>query len=158
MIMLNDIFLDTLRIIHDRLENISIIWAITGSVGLVLQGVETAVHDIDLQADQKGAYAIEHRFAKQMFRPVQFSSTVKIRSHFGAFALNGIKVEIIGDIEKRLPDGTWEAPPDLSALMCRIEIARMQLPVLSLAYEYAAYLKMGRTAKAALIKKRLEKD
>ena len=153
--MLTGNYLAALHIIYEQLKNTDINWVITGSVGFVLQGVETAVHDIDLQTDRDGAYDIERIFANYILRPVQFSSTDSIRSHFGAFELNGIKVEIMGDIQKRLDDQSWEAPPDLNKLKCWIERDGMRLPVLSLAYEYQAYLKLGRVEKAALLKKHL---
>jgi hypothetical protein len=36
-------------------------WAVTGSLGMALQGMELAVHDIDLQTSREGAYEIERR-------------------------------------------------------------------------------------------------
>jgi hypothetical protein len=65
-------------------------------------------HDIDLQTDVQGAYEIERRFSSQVSRNVGFSSTERIRSHFGSLLVEGLVVEIMGDIQKRREDGTWE--------------------------------------------------
>ena len=37
-------------------------WAVTGSLRLALQGVPIEVHDIVIQTDKDGAYAIERCF------------------------------------------------------------------------------------------------
>lgn len=119
-------------------------------MGMVLQGVP--VHDIDIQTDRAGAYRTEELFYEYLKRKVTFSSTDRIRSHFGCLNIRGIQVEIMGDIEKRLPDGTWEEPVDLRAVRHFIDVEGMRIPVLSLEYEYEAYLKLGRVEKAKVIK------
>ena len=57
--------LDVLRLLHQRLEGSSAVWALTGSLGMVLQGLPLEPHDIDLQTDPVGAYEIERRLAVQ---------------------------------------------------------------------------------------------
>jgi len=147
-----------LRRIVTRLEKQPLNWAITGSLGFALQGVEVAVNDIDLQTDRESAYAIERLFADHMTRSVAFSAVAHIRSHFGAFELEGVQVEIMGDIQKKLADGTWEAPVNPRDHRAWVMFEGMQVPVLSLAYEYRAYLKLGRLEKAALLKRYLENE
>ena len=75
-----------------------------------------------------------------------------MRSHFGALAIDGLNVEIMGDIQKRLPDGAWEVPVDLNRHKRFVEIEGMRIHVLSLEYEYQAYLKLGRTERAEMLK------
>jgi hypothetical protein len=87
--------------------------------------------------------------------PSTFSSAEKIRSHFGALEIDGIKVEIMGDIQKFV-DGRWEAPADLAMIKRTVEVEDMKIPVLSPEYEYQAYLKMGRLEKAKKIKEWLD--
>ena len=41
--------------IMNRLEDKPIIWVLTGSLGMALQGVPVQVHDIDIQTDKEGA-------------------------------------------------------------------------------------------------------
>jgi len=70
--------------------------------------------------------------------------------------IDGIKVEIMGDIAKRLEDGTWEEPVDLERYKQFVGVEGMQVPVLSLEYEYQAYLKLGRIEKAQMLQKVLQ--
>jgi hypothetical protein len=154
--MISEPHLHILRKIVKRLKNSPINWALTGSMSFALQGVPVTPNDIDIQTNAEGAYAIEALFSDYSTRKVMVSSTDRIRSHYGALALDGIDVEIMGDVEKRLPDGTWEAPPDFAQHKRYVENAGMRVPVLALDYEYQAYLTMGRTERAQLLKDFLE--
>lgn len=144
-------YLDLLRQIYTRLQTTEINWVLTGSLSFALQGVPVLPHDIDLQTDASGAYAIERIFAEDMVNTVTFSSTETIRSHFGSFKIGAITVEIMGDIQKRHPDGTWEASVNLEQHKHYVEIDGLSIPVLSLEYEYQAYLKLGRYERAQLL-------
>jgi hypothetical protein len=143
--------LDVLRQVQERLRDSGVTWVITGSLGLALQGVETDVHDIDVQSDRAGAHQIEELFADYVVRRVALLEDERVRSHLGALEIDGIEVEIIGDIQKRVTGGPWEPPPDLARLATTVEAEGTQVPVLRLEYERDAYRKMGRPDKAELI-------
>ncbi|GFP35680.1 hypothetical protein HKBW3S43_01469, partial [Candidatus Hakubella thermalkaliphila] len=72
---------------------------------------------------------------------------------FGVLMINGIKVEIMGDIQKRLGGEAWDSPVDLGRHKRIVEVEEMQVSVLSLEYEYQAYLKLGRIDKAEMLRK-----
>ncbi len=74
----------------------------------------------------------------------------------GKLAIDGLQVEVIGDIQKR-GDSGWEPPAHLPSLARTVEIEGMRLRVLPLAYEAEAYRRMGRLEKAALIQQYLDK-
>lgn len=154
--MLNLAYLKILRKINARLNNTSVNWVVTGSLGFALQGVPVEPNDIDIQTDKRGVYEIERHFSEFVTKRVKFSSTERIRSHFGELMIEGIKVEIMGDIQKRLIDGTWENPVDLERYKRIVEVEGMQVPVLFLEYEYQAYLKLGRIDKAEMLRKWLQ--
>ena len=154
--MLNPDYLKVLRKINERLSNTSVNWAVTGSLGFALQGVPVEPNDIDIQTDKRGAYEIERYFSEFMTKRVTLSSTEKIRSYFGEFMINRIKVEIMGDIQKSLEDGSWENPVDLEHHKRVVQVEGMQVPVLSLEYEYQAYLKLGRVDKAEMLRNWLQ--
>jgi len=158
--MINPAFLDVLRRIYTRLDGTDINWAVTGSLCFALQGVPMPeVHDIDLQSDATGAYEIERLFAENVTRKVELSAANKIRSHFGALLIDGIKVEIMGDVEKRADEvSDWEGWPDLNRVKRYVQIDEMRIPVMDLEYEYRAYLEMGRTAKAKLLREWLDRE
>ena len=156
--MIKQQYLNALHTIHARLEGNQIRWAITGSFGMALQGMDVAVHDIDIQTDKEGAYEVERRFPECVIQPVRFLMSERICSHLGELEICGIKVEIMGDLQKRLGDGSWEKPVDVNFHKRQVEIEGMKIPVLSLEYEYQAYLKMGRIEKAELLRNRLQKQ
>lgn len=157
--MISPTHLGVLRKVYERLSRTHINWAITGSLGFALQGVPVEPHDIDIQADKPGVYAIERLFAEYVTRPVALSATSTIRSHFGALEIDGVKVELMGDIQ--MPDaggaccawGAWGEPADLNRHKRLVEIDGMRLPVLSLEYEYQAYVKLGRVETAERLRK-----
>lgn len=149
-------YLAALRVIHARLQDQPPNWAVTGSLGMALQGMDVAVHDIDLQTDEAGAYEIERRLAEYVVKAVRYSESEKMRSHLGLLEIGGIKVEVMGDIRKRLGDGSWDIGVDLESVKGWVDIEGMRTPVLSLEYEYEAYLKLGRTDKADALKEWLE--
>ncbi|MBC7264921.1 MAG: hypothetical protein H5T64_11295 [Chloroflexi bacterium] len=156
--MIDPAHLVVLRKIYIRLRNSNVNWALTGSFSLALQGVPVQVHDIDLQTDEAGAYEIERRFAEFVIQKVHLSPAERICSHFGALMMDGIKVEVMGDVRKRREDGTWEEAEDLERLKRVVEVEGMQIPVLSLDYEYQAYLALGRIEKAEMLRKWLYED
>ncbi len=141
-----------LRIIHDGLQKTKVVWAITGSLGFALHGMKLKVNDIDLQTDASGAYEIERTFAKHVVRQVKFSVSHKIASCWGELKIEGVRVEIMGALQKKLPNGTWESPIEVEKYREFISFECMRLPVLSLKYEEQAYRKLGRTEKANQIK------
>ena len=151
-------FVAVLHRIHSRLDRSGIEWAITGSLGMALQGVDVDVHDIDLQTDKAGAYWIAQHFSESVVRPVVYSASERIRSHFGALEIDGVTVEIMGDVQKRLKTGEWEEPVQVRRHMLWVEREGMSLPVLSLEYEYQAYLQMGRVEKARLLQGWLQRS
>jgi 3-methyladenine DNA glycosylase/8-oxoguanine DNA glycosylase len=155
--MISEKFAHVLKTICVKLGEADILWAVTGSLGFALQGMNIPVHDIDLQTDKDGAYQIEKSFPDQIVRPVTLSSSENIQSHYGELHIDGVKVEIMGDLQKRLPDGSWEEPVDIRAVKKYAYYRDLTVPVLSLKYEYEAYKKLGRFEKAELIRKHLRK-
>ncbi len=148
--------LDVFRKVYTTLLQADINWVLTGSLAFAFQGLPVTPADIDIQTDAPGAYAIERHFSDCVVRPVAFSSTGRIRSHFGELKIGGVKVEIMGDMQKRLENGRWETLPDISLLRRFVDYDGMRVPVLALEYEYQAYLKMGRTERAMMIKAFIE--
>jgi len=145
-------YLAVLRQLFAELKESQVNWVVTGSLSFALQGLPLEPHDIDIQTDTEGAYEIERRFSSQVSRNVTFASTERMRSHFGALLIDGIIVEIMGDVQKRLKDGTWEAPVDLRSHRQVVHIEGMDIPMLSLAYEAQAYLKLGRLERAEMLR------
>ncbi len=149
-------FLGALLTVREHLLGTDVIWAVTGSLGMALQGLDLPVHDIDLQTDEHGALTIERRLAEYVVKPVRYTPSERIRSYLGMLQIHGVKVEIIGGIQKRLDDGTWEEPTQVELYREWVDVQGLQVPVLSLDYESDAYRKMGRTARAEVLGKWLD--
>jgi hypothetical protein len=139
---------DVLRVVYERLRDLNVPWAITGSVGFALHGMAVSVHDIDLQTDKAGAYRIQDLFRTEVRSTVQFAEGQSIRSYIGELKINEFKVEIMGALQKRLPSGEWEPQVDVLKHARIVKFDGMDLPVLSLEYEETAYRMLGRIEKA----------
>ncbi len=151
--MVPESHLAALRKIVQRLHDAPMAWVVTGSLGMALQGMRLDVHDVDLQTDERGAYEIERRLAEYLVQPVRYVISDRIRSHFGVLEIEGVRVEIMGALQKRLDGNQWEPPVDVGAYRRFVEVAGMRIPVLSLAYEEQAYRRLGRMDKARAIRR-----
>lgn len=134
------------------LDETGVEWALTGSVSFRLQGVPVDPNDVDVQTTKMGAYEIESRFADAVTDPVTFVDSGAMRSYLGELELNGLPVEVIGQLQKRRPDGTWKPPVDITDHRRFVDLDDVAVPVLSLAYEADAYQRLGREDRAALLR------
>ncbi len=145
-------YIDVLRRLYSELEDSKVTWAVTGSVSFCLQGMPVNPDDIDIQTDEPGAYEMERLFRENLVEEVEFSSTGQIRSHFGAFKIDGILVEVMGAIQKFHED-EWEDPVNIDKHKRLVVLKEMEIPVLDLSYEAEAYRKLGRLGKAEQLKR-----
>lgn len=154
---MNDInkLLDVFQYVYQRLYAQDIAWVLTGSLSFYIRGMNTEVHDIDIQTDRDGAYLIENIFRNERTIPVAYKESETIRSHFGALAIDGIKIEIMGELEKKI-NGTWTNAPDIKRLKENCTLNGLNVPVLPLEYEADAYYKLGRIEKSEQIKMLIE--
>lgn len=156
--MISPSHIEALRKVSMRLKDKDICWAVTGSMNMAMQGMAVEVHDIDLQTNEAGAYKMQALLQAYVVTPVRYLASERMHSHLGKLVIDGVEVEIIGGLQKLLPDGTWEAPLDVAAHTCLVEIEGMQVPGLTLDYEYQAYVLMGRMEKAELLRQWLEES
>lgn len=157
MTALDERYLEVLETLSTTLDRRSVTWALTGSTSFALQDVPLTPNDIDVQTTESGAYEIEELFSEQVINPVSFSESDAIRSHYGALELNGVRVEVMGALQKRRTDGTWESPVDITEHRRFVDIVDIRIPVLSLQYEAEAYERLGRSARAALLSEYADK-
>lgn len=153
--MIDTIIVKALQKIYIELINPDrkpIDWAVTGSLGLVLHGMQLEIHDIDIQTDKEGAYEIERRLVNHLVKIVHFRASERIRSHFGVFEINGIRVELMGDMQHLIGDQKWEEPVKVETCRDWVEYDDMQIPVVTLEHEVKAYQLYGRIEKAEMIK------
>ncbi len=127
-------------------------WALTGSTAFALRGLAVQPRDIDLQTDAAGAYNLARHLPQKAAIPIRLVESVDMRSHLGAFEIEGVRVEIMGDVQKRRPDGRWSEPPELLRLIEFVCWEGHRVPLLPLAYEADAYTQMGRVETAAALR------
>jgi hypothetical protein len=151
-------FLPAVHIIHAALLDSQVDWAVTGSLGMALQGMDLPINDIDIQTDEDGAYEVERRLAQYVVLPVLYKASERMRSRLGKLNVEGVQVEILGGIQKRLQDGDWEPPVQVAQHRLWVEVDGLSIPVLALEYEYQAYKLMGRDEKAAKIRQWLDRQ
>jgi len=149
--MIDQKYVKVLSKLHARLAHSRIEWAVTGSLSLALQGLPVEVKDIDIETDEKGVYRIETLFSEFSSTKVAFSSGRKIRSHFGVLLIDGLLVEIMGDVEL-LAGKTWIAPIRLRNHTIWVKVGKLNVPCMSLDHEYQAYEILGRKHKMAIIR------
>jgi len=126
-------------------------WALTGSAGLRLQGVEVPIHDLDIQSDRAGVDEIVSQILTEVIEAPMIKESPRMRSYFGVALIAGVKVELMGDIQHRLPDGNCEAPIDVLTYLRWVDWEGRRVPVLDLNYEAQAYARMGRSDKTSAI-------
>jgi hypothetical protein len=119
------------------------------------QGMDVDIHNLDIQTNKTGAYEIERCLSEYVVTPVRYAESDRIRSHLGKLAIDGVRVEIMGDIQKHVDDA-WEEPVDIKRHKRWLCVQDMYIPVLSLKYEYWAYLRLGRMEKAEMLGKWLQ--
>jgi GrpB-like predicted nucleotidyltransferase (UPF0157 family) len=135
----------------DRLTGSDVTWAMTGSVALSLHGLDVTCDDVDVATTADGARAIEAAFADEVLTLVRFQTRGEMRGHLGSLRLDGVVVELLGDVQNTLPGGEWSTPPAVEREREWIALGERRCPVLGLASLQRAYELMGRVEKAQRI-------
>lgn len=149
---------NVLSLLIERIPPTEYLWALTGSAGLRLQGVDIPVNDLDLQTDGKSIFRLEKQLAEFMKVRVHLWESEHSLSYHGQAEIDGLQVEFLGDMSHRRSDGTWEPPLNIESVLVWIDWHDLKIPVLSLDHEALAYEKMGRAQKAELIRATLRKE
>ena len=145
--------LTALTILCGRLPLSTVNWALTGSLGHRLQGVDVSVNDIDLQTDAASTMVVAEALAEYVITLPRPRESERISSIFGTLVVAGVPVEVMGGLRKRTgPNAAWGPPSDPAAHRVLVRHAGMTVPVLSLAYEADAYAAIGRPERAALLR------
>ncbi len=126
-------------------------WAVGGSVALALHGLPVSCHDLDILTRAQDAEQVIAQIPGTAIEPLAFRTRGALRGHTARVRLGDIEVEILGDVENQLPDGSWTAPPPLREEIEQLELDGLRCPVFSLAALRSAYQAMGRGEKVALI-------
>ena len=147
-----------LLLLIEKIPPAELPWALTGSAGLRLQGVDVSLNDLDLQTDSQTIYILDQKLAEFMKAPVHVWESEHTLSHHGQAEINGLQVEFLGDMRHRSPAGIWEPAIDIASTRVLVNWHDLRVPVLPLRHEAIAYEKMGRMQKAELIRAAFKKE
>ncbi|MEF8757135.1 MAG: hypothetical protein V5A33_02750, partial [Halobacteriales archaeon] len=103
-----------------------------------------------------GARRIVDRFDADVTRTLTPLTSVRegnIRSHYGELSLDGVSVDVMGDVQLRDPErGAGEWGPILNADRREfLSVEGVQVPVMPLSYERRCYTALNRSEKLNLL-------
>ncbi|MBN2256629.1 MAG: hypothetical protein JW704_02245 [Anaerolineaceae bacterium] len=150
--MIPDNFISVIKLLASQCDRLGLRWAFTGSLNLALWGFILEPHDIDLETDCFGAEQIDLLHNDKATWPLHLRESDCMRSHFARYDIDGVQVEIMGDCQYHLPDGSWVRQRPLEKRIHRIEWRGLSLPLLKLPDEQESCQWMGRLEKAERIR------
>ncbi len=119
-------------------------WAVMGSTASVLQGIPRYVPpDIDIVTTMVGAYIMEGAISSlgATFRPVSHSVGGPYTSYFGIFEVQGVKVELMGDLIIQCDDGMIDCRDHWSRWSDKVRVLHfddLHIPVVPLEWQLVA--------------------
>lgn len=150
--MVEQNIVDALRIVYRNLKDRKINWVIIGTSSLALQGFDIRIKDIDILTDRSGAFEIGELLREYEIEPVEFGRSEIFESYFGVFRIEGVDVEVMGNMRERI-GGRWLSVVQRLDCPKIVELEEMRIPVSSLGEQLMAYERLGREGDRGLIKR-----
>lgn len=148
---MNRKIIEALKEVYKKLEKESILWILSGSVSLAIQGVNiNPREDIDILTDEKGSKEIYFLLKEYCLQEPRYSTTDKYQSYFGVYKISDIQVKVMGDFQYKLKNGNWSEKNHLHTIK-RIRYEEMDLSVLELSQELQEYKNLDRLEKVEKI-------
>ena len=126
-------------------------YRIVGGAALALHGLPLPVHDVDIEFPAEAiddAYRLETLAPGEVICPVAWRESDEFRSHFGALIIDGVKVEIMAGLERRVGDH-WL--PSFLTTHETADLEGIEVHTLTLEEEALSYLRAGRLDRVALV-------
>lgn len=155
--MVSEKIKEALKIVCRKLKGKNIDWVLVGSTNLALQGVDVSPHDIDILTDEKGAFSINELLRDYEVRKVEYKESENLASYLGEFRIDDIKVEVMGDLRIKRPDGTWYKELVIRGAK-NAKIGEMEVPLYPLEKELEGYKILGRVEKVREIERTLRRE
>jgi S-adenosylmethionine-dependent methyltransferase len=138
---------EVLRKLALELAQAGIAYTLTGSANLALHGVHLPAKDLDLEMSAEDAGRFQERYAPFTETPVALRQDERYRSYFGRFEIDGVTVEVMGDLQRR-EEGSWKATANSTREQLDLDGVKVQAAWLE--EETLANLRRGRLERAAL--------
>ncbi|GIW26978.1 MAG: hypothetical protein KatS3mg070_0341 [Meiothermus sp.] len=156
-ILLPERIVQVLRVICPILNDAQVEWATSGSLALALHGLPVVPKDVVLKTDRVGVEQTARLLVEYLSHPPGLHLGVRlIRAYMAQLKIQGLEVEVMGNLEFQSPDGRWNPAPDFRHRRTVIDYLGLSIPVVSLEFLFALYTQLQRPGRAALIKARLE--
>lgn len=129
-------------------------WALVGSTASSLQGLPVDPPDIDIATSVPGAYLISGCLIDYMRNPVRYGETENYASHFGIFDVDGIRVEVMGDLIIRGLGGVIDTAEHFARWSEKVRMVKVDgtpVPCVPLEWQLVANLIIGRYDRSQLI-------
>ena len=133
---------EAVKTIAKALSNSEVPYTFIKSSSLALHGLPVIPNDIDILTTARGAYDIEKIFSECLVRNTNYSSNDMFGSHFGELRINGVKIEVMGDLTAN--HGRWQSYNHSLRERDYITIDGYQIPVSQLTHERESYLALNR--------------
>lgn len=130
-----------------RLDKAGISYKVVGGAALALYGVRQLVKDLDFEMTVEDVYRFQELFAAETIQPVSWQEGDYYRSHFGRFNIQGLPMDVMGDLQRREADG-WK--PTMTSTEASLDLDGVQVRVPWLEEETLANMRRGRLERAAL--------
>jgi len=136
-----------IKIIHKRLNDNQIKWALVGSTNMKLQGMETAPQDLDVVTQYKDLHKVSSLFSDYSASAVrELESLTNKPAWEVSVTINDIEVQFIAGED----DGVYVSKL-LSDQITYIKLGGVDIPCFTLEAESQAYQETNRDHKAKLI-------
>lgn len=131
------------KIIIHELKNLQ--YAIRGTAGLLLQGMDMNVDDIDILCSKETALKCNDSLKKFMVEKVDYKESDKFKSYYGKFNIEKVQTEIMGNWQIKNRRGKWSAAFQASpSEITYIKKDKMEIPVTRIETELQMFMLMGR--------------
>ncbi|NHJ47303.1 MAG: hypothetical protein FK733_05890 [Asgard group archaeon] len=126
-----------------KLSKTNIMWLLSGSTNLFIQGIKITASDIDIISTKEDLFRIEEIFKDYIVKKIEYNESEKYRSWFGRLNINSIQIDLMADLEYKPPNSDWIKSDSLNNKM-KILFDNYALYVNSLESELTFYSNMKR--------------
>jgi hypothetical protein len=127
--------LRALRTVAHGLPHDGYDWAVTGSAALLLRGCPINARDVDVIASREVSLVAARVLRDYCVHAPRYCEAGNIRSLFARYSVQGWTVEIMADVENRLPKRGWVRHDHWQPAVQWVSCFGIQLPFLRLGYE-----------------------
>lgn len=74
-------------------------WVLVGGASRALQGIDDTINDIDILTDRVTAEKFYILLKNNVVKKLEMSENLPFKSYFGVYELDGVKIEVMADLE-----------------------------------------------------------